>query len=212
MTEVFKGKIIKYIKPYFTTQGIDLDYEIRLKKTTHNDEDYIYVLKYIIDYIVGQAPTIVDGQSIAFNSWILKFRLSKENHIYDLYELNQHGTEFVEGVDFSINLMRSQMVVCEKYDSKFKFPFLNQKVVISDGVMDDYPVEAVRYESPEHMTGWWITTDLYNDDVNSLKHVDLSELILKRPDLIKYLALQDGFRFFKSETDYDIWFDDQVLN
>lgn len=212
MLEIFKEKVIKYQEPYYITQGLNnnIGYEIRVRKERCDERDYIYVLKYIIDYIIKESSVIADNQSIAFNSWILKF-IQSEKGILDLYELDKSGNEFVEGVEFSVFLMKSQMTICETYSSEFNFPYLNQKVVISDGVFEGYPVEAVRYDSPNHMSGWWITTDLYNDDINSLRQVDLSELILKRYDLIKYLALQNGFRFFKNQSNDDVWFDEEVL-
>ncbi|MBF7074579.1 hypothetical protein ISG33_14330 [Glaciecola sp. MH2013] len=44
-------------------------------------------------------------------------------------------------------------------------------VVISDGIYENNgPVEGVRYPSPEHMSGWWLTTELYNGDIKTLKN------------------------------------------
>ncbi len=214
MIEIFKEKVITYSDPYYITQGIsnNINHEIRVKKGEYKESDYLYVLKYIIDYIIKETHTIANNQSIAFNSWVIKFRLSEKDDVFNLYELDKKCDRFVEGIEFSLSIMKNQIEVCEKYSSNFSFPYLNQKVVISDGVLEGYPVEAVRYESPNHMSGWWITTDLYNDDINTLKQVDLSELFLKRYDLIKYLALQNGFRFFMNQVNDDVWFDKEVLD
>jgi hypothetical protein len=82
-------------------------------------------------------------------------------------------------------------------------------VVVSDGVLESEPVEAVRYPSPEHMSGWWITTDRYNGDVQSLRTHHLYHLTAARPELAQYLALPYGFRFNLARGE-DIWFDPEV--
>ncbi len=87
-------------------------------------------------------------------------------------------------------------------------------IVISDGVFEGECVEGVRYPSPKHMTGWWLTTQKYNGDTSTLRVEHYYHLPEKRPDLIKYLALPFGFRFFqKDETvgrEEEIWKDDNV--
>ena len=90
----------------------------------------------------------------------------------------------------------------------------NQLVVVSDGVLEGKLVEGTRYSSPEHMSGWWLTTEEYNDDVNSLKTEHFYHLIEKRPDLLKYMALPYGYRFFQDgykNNSEEIWFDEEIL-
>jgi len=59
------------------------------------------------------------------------------------------------------------------------------------------------------MSGWWITTKLYDGDVKSLKHEHTYHVTAARPDLAKYLALPDGFRFDLSRIE-DVWRDEKV--
>jgi hypothetical protein len=70
-------------------------------------------------------------------------------------------------------------------------------------------VQGVRYPSPEHMSGWWITTDRYDGDIRSLTQEHLYHLTAARPDLARYLALPFGFRFDQASGE-DVWFDEQV--
>jgi hypothetical protein len=60
------------------------------------------------------------------------------------------------------------------------------------------------------MSGWWITTDLYDGDVKSLRNEHTYRLIATRPELAKYLALPDGFRFNLPVVE-EVWFDENVL-
>lgn len=57
------------------------------------------------------------------------------------------------------------------------------------------------------MSGWWITTDRYNEDTGTLRGVHLYHVINARPDLARYLALAHGFRF-STEHSEDFWFDE----
>jgi hypothetical protein len=212
MLEIFKEKVIKYTEPYFVTQGLvnDIDFELRVKPGKFGETDYIYVLKYIIDYITEENAVITPNQTISFNSWILAFVRNDENFL-DIYERHPTTHELVSGCENSIEIMNSQIEICETYSSKLTFTKVNQNIVISDGVLDGRLVEAVKYEAPEHMSGWYITTDLYNDDINTLQQIQLPDLMLKRPELVKFLALDNGFRFVVDKENIEVWFDEEVL-
>ncbi len=89
----------------------------------------------------------------------------------------------------------------------------NQLVAVSEGVLEGDLVEGVRYNSPEHMSGWWLTTEKYNGDINTIKTEHFYHLLEKRPDLVKYLALPYGFRFFQKgykDGPEKIWFDEKI--
>ncbi len=75
-------------------------------------------------------------------------------------------------------LIQTQQEYCHFYKADF-FPLENEQlVVVSDGVYQGDAVDGVRYQSPKHMTGWWITTDRYNGDVDS---VWFDEVMAKEP-------------------------------
>ena len=59
------------------------------------------------------------------------------------------------------------------------------------------------------MSGWWITTDQYDGDINSLKQEHTYHLTDARSDLAKYIAFPSGFRFDLSSFE-DVWFDEEV--
>jgi hypothetical protein len=82
-------------------------------------------------------------------------------------------------------------------------------VVISDGVFDGDHVQGVRYPSPEHMSGWWITTDRYDGKVSSLKTIHAYHLTRERPDLAPFLALAVGYRFYSDNG--GVRFDPKVI-
>lgn len=103
-----------------------------------------------------------------------------------------------------------QLEICKKFDVQPLSVLNKQMIVISEGVFEGDPVEGVRYPSPQHMSGWWITTDKFNGDSNTLRTEHVYHLLETRPELVKFLALPFGFRF-KSNVE-EVWFDQKVAD
>ncbi|WP_306565164.1 hypothetical protein [Flavobacterium lindanitolerans] len=139
MLEVFKGKVIKFADPYYITEGLsnDMDFEIRVKKRTFKEEDCIYVLKYIIDYVTKKNAKILSDQSIGFNSWILNFVL-KQNEYLVVYERHLVTHELVEGCEYSLEVMNiksmsatntRQNICSQGLTRTFLFPMVFRKAL-----------------------------------------------------------------------------------
>ncbi|WP_215397034.1 immunity protein Imm33 domain-containing protein [Rheinheimera oceanensis] len=107
----------------------------------------------------------------------------------------------------------NQRECCEHFGAQYKPVDENQLVAISKGIYEGVtPVEGVRYPSPPHMSGWWLTTDEYDGNIGSLVTVHFKHIIEKRPELALYMALPFGYRFILGgETDH-VWFDQVVAN
>jgi hypothetical protein len=103
-----------------------------------------------------------------------------------------------------------QKETCEQHKVSPVPPYPDQMIVVSDGVLEGDPVEGVRYPSPDHMSGWWLTTSKYNGNSDSLKTEHAYHVYEKRPDLIKFLALPHGYRFMENKEKHDIWFDEKA--
>lgn len=119
-----------------------------------------------------------------------------EDNLLNLYEVKKDGEGFDEGADYTINVINEQSFECMKYNVLPSFPTFSQMIIISKGVIDGEQIDAVRYQSPTHMTGWWLTTDYYDGNTSSLKTIHYYHIAFKRPDIVKHLALPFGFRFF----------------
>jgi hypothetical protein len=57
----------------FYTKGLSsvIDNEIRLAIGNQKNNDYVDVIKYIVDYVINSKSTISDNESIAYYSWFL---------------------------------------------------------------------------------------------------------------------------------------------
>ncbi|WP_407477514.1 immunity protein Imm33 domain-containing protein [Acinetobacter baumannii] len=111
------------------------------------------------------------------------------------------------------DILKVQKECCDHYEEKF-FPVeLDQLVVVSNGVLEgEIPIEGVRYRSPKHMSGWWLTSDKYDGDIETLKNIHFTHILEKRPDLAIYMALPYGYRFILGGEEEHIWFDENALD
>lgn len=207
---LYKDVLIENSESYYSTIGLlpDINCELKLSIKTKAEAEYLDVMCYLIDYIRATSPEISDGQTISYYSWILKF--VKSGNYLELTEATADGSDYCDGADYSITVLADQQLECKAHQVAPLFPNFGQYLMISDGVYEGLPVNGVRYMSPSHMTGWWLTTDEYNDDVKSLKNVHFFHVAFTRPDILKYLALPPGFRFYISQGESGAWFDEQV--
>ncbi|HEY4323299.1 MAG TPA: hypothetical protein VGN20_04915 [Mucilaginibacter sp.] len=201
---------IKNDGDYLTTIGLKrlIGFEVRVLMIERDKNQYLELLTYLINYLIDSESLINNGHTIAYHSWILKFVTT--NNIFSIYEAKSNGDGFKEGVDYAMKVVAEQKQECNNCNTSALFPLFSQMIVISDGVLEGKDLDAVRYPSPNHMAGWWLTTELYDDDVKSLKTVHYHHLAFNRPDIIKYMALPFGFRFLSGKQT-EIWFDEKVL-
>ncbi|WP_207892449.1 immunity protein Imm33 domain-containing protein [Paenibacillus pinisoli] len=174
-----------------------------------NNQDCMRFLKYFIDYCIDYKPQIKPDQTISYYSWLVKL-INSSTAVLTIQEAKDNGEGFTEGISYASKVIREQEEICRIYDVSPVFPQFSQNIVISKGVYEGLGIDAVRYSSPEHLTGWWLTTDLYDDNTDSLMNVHYFHIAFKRPDLLKYFALPCGFRLYITDTAEDIWFDENV--
>ena len=160
-------------------------------------------------YIIRGDAHIRPEETSRYGYWLTKFMASGSDAL-ETWELNAPGTDFVKGASLALQYWKDQHTVCDKYGAEFTPPIADQICIISKGVFEGLPVQGVRYPSPKHMSGWWISTDEYDGNIRSLRHEHGYHLTNARPDLARYLALPYGFRFDLS-TFEDVWFEAEVI-
>jgi hypothetical protein len=169
-------------------------------------EECLKFIRSISEYIqVGK--TICDGETIKYGYWLTKVVL-KDNK-FNFWEYEPEATKFVPGINNTLFYWKAQHQICNKVGAFFSPPIPDQMITISDGVYEGDDVEGVRYPSPDHMSGWWLTTDRYDGNIKSLKVVHAHHVTAKRPDLARFLALPYGYRFFSPSS--DVWRDTKII-
>jgi hypothetical protein len=205
---------IKRKDNFLSTFGLkdSAGYELQTLIKDKSMSDYFEVMNYLTVFITESKRKILNDETIAYKSWLFKF-VETKNSLYSIHEVKRDGTGFTEGVDNAIEITDSQSRECSKESVFPVFPTFSQKIAISEGVYEGEAIDAVRYPSPSHMTGWWLTTNLYDGNIKSLKVVHYFHVAFQRPEILKYLALPYGYRFnFDKKQDIeDTWFDKSVL-
>lgn len=59
-------------------------------------------------------------------------------------------------------------------------------MVISKEIYGGKDIEDIRYESVEHMSGWWIITDDYDDNIETLMAVHFHHVVFKNVEDPRY--------------------------
>ena len=106
--------------------------------------------------------------------------------------------------------IESQKEICATYNSQWK-P-INKKLRAGVSVnLDTDPINGMRHPSEKGTTGWFIWTGDYSEREDFFQPMCAEHLLQKRPDIIKYLGLEVGYRFLADKNGYeDIWFDEKL--
>jgi len=105
-----------------------------------------------------------------------------------------------------------QQAICSKYNSKWA-P-INKKlwVAISTNIDTD-PINGLRHPRDTGTTGWFIWTGDYSQAEDFFQPICAEHLLQQRPEIIKYLGLEIGFRFLSDKKGYeDVWYDEKIKN
>lgn len=103
-----------------------------------------------------------------------------------------------------------QKSVCKKYDSKWTPMNKKLRVGVSDNLSAD-PIHGLRHPSDKGTTGWFIWTGDYSEAEDFFKPICAEHLLQIRPQIIKYLGLDIGFRFLSDNNGYeDVWYDENL--
>ena len=147
----------------------------------------------LIQYIFRNGVTIKDGETVQQGMWIIKFAV--DGDILVANEYDEESGLFKRGVSKTLTVLREQQVLCRVAGSKFNPPRLDQKIVITEGIESGDGFRGIRYSAPEHMSGWWLLTDKYEGAASAKKLLCIKDLILIRPDVIPFLAIDVGMGF-----------------
>jgi hypothetical protein len=185
----------------------ELRTEVRDSEFLREAEEFLH---FVANYVTTSGNRIRPGETMPYGYWLVKFQDGGSKTL-ETWEYNSEAANFIKGANLTLRYWREQHLICQQHGAEFRPPRPDKLTVISKGVLEGLQVQGVRYPSPDHMSGWWITTDQYDGDTNSLKREHTYHVTAARPDLAKYLALPEGFRFDLSVRK-DVWLDEKVAS
>jgi hypothetical protein len=154
------------------------------------------------DDIIAETLFDWDNKEINFPINKVNMQLWKKRLISGVDKLSEHN---IWNVHIDI-----QKEICEKYDSKWTPINKNLMVGVSDNLISD-PINGLRHPSDKGTTGWFIWTGDYSDADDFFKPMCAEHLLQIRPQIIKYLGLDVGFRFLTDSNGHeDVWYDETL--
>ena len=206
--------LIIELKTKYTTRGVAklLGKEFVINKNEYSKDDVNLLVNYILNHFLSTKQKIVDGETFGCGSWLILFKHNSDNiELHELKIINNGENVYEFDVSFSVKFLKEQFELIKTHNiPSYNIPLIGQKIAVSKEIFLGSEVNGVRYSAPDHMTGWYLTSNSYNGDINTLKVDYLFSLLKVRPDLAKFLILPYGFRFYSDNESYDIWFDSNL--
>lgn len=163
----------------------------------------------IIRYIENGAR-IRPGDKMSVASSMLRFREQKS--ILRASALDLKSDEFLPFIDDLLVGWNAQRETCKAANSKYTATGLNDSVIVSPGVLTGEAIrEAVRYPFTSPRSGWWMMGADYDGNPDGMRFVHVGDLLLNRPEVHSYLALEPGFCFTLCDKP-KVWFEKNIAN
>ena len=117
--------------------------------------------------------------------------------------------EFSKPKDWD-SYIESQKEICKKYGSKWN-PINKESIIGCSDNLDKEPINGLRHPIEKNTTGWYIWSGEFLEKNDFFKPICAEHLLQRRPEIIKYLGLDIGFRFLADKKGYeDVWFDKEI--
>lgn len=153
------------------------------------------LLRLYGEYQLQSKVVIKADEKLVFGYWIVMTKI-RDDALLELWESTSDGNGFLPGVELTLRYWVDQHATCTRAQAAFTPPNPAQMVAISEGVIEgDYPLSGIRYDAPPHMSGWYLTTERYNGDIETMRVEHMYHVTAVRPELARYIALPPGYRF-----------------
>lgn len=155
------------------------------------------------DKVISETIFEWDNEIINFPINAENIKLWKKRLETDIDELMEHN--------FWNSHFEKQKEICEKYNSEWKPINEKSKIAISDNLNLE-KLNGLRHKTEKGKICWYIWSGEYSEADDFFKPICAEHLLQRNPKIIKYLGLNDGFRFLITESGYeDVWFDKNLL-
>lgn len=106
-----------------------------------------------------------------------------------------------------LSMIEQQKRICAKSNSRFVLPLEDEMVAVALESLGKTPITGIRniLEGGENIS-WFFYCGEFSEDDNFFKPIHVGHLTEYLPEVIPYLALEEGFRFIIDNSGYeDIW-------
>jgi hypothetical protein len=153
---------------------------------------------------------IISATLFEWDNEIINFPINAENIKLWKKRLETDIDELME-YNFWNSHIEKQKEICEKYNSKWKPINEKSRIGISENLNFE-KLNGLRHKTEKGKVCWYIWSGEYSENDDFFKPICAEHLMQRNPKIIKYLALEEGFRFLITENGYeDVWFDENLL-
>ena len=193
--KITRSDLIKVCDDFLENKIDKIDVENFASEMIYIDDDFE-------DEIVADIIFEWDNEIINYEINEVNIKLWKKWLQTDENKLLEHNSWNVH--------IEPQKKICEKYNSLWKPINKKFKIGISDN-WNENPINGLRHSQQEGTTGWFIWSGEYSENDDFFKPISAEHLLQIRPEIIKYLGLEIGFRFLVDNKGYeDVWKDENI--
>lgn len=161
------------------------------------------------DDTVWEEDDIISGTLFEWDNEEINYEINPVN--IQLWKTRlENGSDKLYEHNFWNAHIERQKEICLVYNSKWN-P-INKKLLIGVSAnLNNDPINGLRHPAEKGTTGWFIWTGEYSENSDFFQPVHAEHLLQNRPDVIKYLGLDVGFRFLTDNKNYqDVWHDEKL--
>jgi hypothetical protein len=163
-----------------------------------NSADAEHLLQALIRYFVDSGRVPKEGETIDWASSLLVARNVAPARVA-LGELHFDGETVLPTVDRAVEIWTKQSQTCIEHGVELSPTRFGSMIAVSPHVLEgSKPIEGVRYEPTNVMSGWWLFTAEYDgtvDNFESMKPVHTFDVLRENIAVARYLGLPTGFAF-----------------
>ena len=190
-----------------TIAGVDITARVQQERLV---EGTIQLLEVIRDYCKRGEVKLTPGESIQYGFWGLRLIQTDDPLMLECRALAPNGRDIQECVDPAIIYWNDQHRLCELAKTPFEPPSFFSLTSLDDGVVNGRAIRGIRYKPIGAMSGWWLTSDVYDGTNARMRNEHTSHLADICPSIIQFLALPVGYCFYSSRANSQYWFDEEV--
>ncbi len=181
-----------------------------LNKEITKSEIQSFAFDAIMSDQINWDENVISETIFDWDNEIINFPINELNMKLWKKRLETDVDELIEHNNWNIHIEK-QKEICEKYKSKWKPISRNLKVGISKNLNLE-KLNGLRHKAEKGKICWYIWSGEYSEKEDFFKPVCAEYFLQQNPKTIKYLGLDDGFRFLITESGYeDVWFDENLL-
>lgn len=193
----------------------EIEFVVTNKSIPINDIEWIIST---LEDVVSNGTKYKNEQTLQLGSTIVKFA-EKSEGVLEIREPDfvSFPINFVNKLDNTLIYLRSQKDIVEsvKEQTDLVYPSILESIVVHKNYISADKILLERTEIEPNISGWWVYD--YDDqesvnDASNFSNISLYEFALKRPDLVKLLALPVGFQILSSVEGISLYMSNESVD